>query len=380
MQAEVERAARLESLGVLAGGIAHDFNNLLTAILGNLGLAAMDKRVMEAAGDCISEAERGARRARDITHQLLTFARGGEPMRSPVLLPEIVTEAANFARQGTQVRFDIKCPPDLPAGDVDAGQISRVVHNLVLNAVQAMPEEGGVVGITLAAEDLAAGAVGTLAPGRYIRLTVTDSGSGISPEIMPRIFDPYFSTKTKGRNSGLGLATVRSIVVKHNGHIEAESKPGAGATFRVWLQAAREEVPAPAKLPRSAALEPARVLVMDDEAVIRRVAGRMLALAGHETTFALDGAEAVQAYVAAKQSGRPFDFVILDLTVPGGMGGKEAVAELLKLDPDVRAIASSGYSSDPVMANPGVYGFRSRLPKPYDIPDLMRAIEEARGT
>jgi signal transduction histidine kinase/CheY-like chemotaxis protein len=379
LQTEVERAARLESLGVLAGGIAHDFNNLLTAILGNLGLAAMDKRVMAAAGDCISEAERGARRARDITHQLLTFAKGGEPVRTAVLLPEIVTEAANFARHGSNVRLDISCPPDLPAGDVDAGQISRVVHNLVLNAVEAMPA-GGMVSIKLAGVDVKAGEIGTLAAGRYIRLSVTDTGHGIPPEILSRIFDPYFSSKPKNRNSGLGLATVRSIIVKHNGHIEVDSKVGSGTTFRLWLPAALEEAPLPPKSTHASALEPARVLVMDDEAVIRRVAGRMLALAGHETVFAADGAEAMRAYIAARQSGAPFDFVILDLTVPGGMGGKEALAELLKIDAGIRAIASSGYSNDPVMANPKAYGFRSRLPKPYDIPDLIRAIEESRGS
>ncbi|MFZ5496727.1 MAG: ATP-binding protein [Verrucomicrobiota bacterium] len=378
LQTELERSSRLESLGVLAGGIAHDFNNLLTAILGNLGLAAMDKRVMEAAGDCIAEAERGARRARDITQQLLTFAKGGDPVRTAVPLPEIVTEAANFARHGSKVRFDFDLPSNLPPGDVDAGQISRVVHNLVINAVQAMPD-GGVVSIALAAVDLAAGEVDALAAGSYLRLTIADTGKGIPAEALPRIFDPYFSTKVRAGNSGLGLATVRSIVRKHNGHIEVESRVGQGTTFRVWLPAAPHELPSAASAAqRSSAHLPARILVMDDEEVIRRVAGRMLALAGHETVFTADGAEAVRAYAAARQSGRPFDVVIFDLTVPGGMGGKDALQELLRLDPDIRAIASSGYSSDPIMANPRTYGFKVSLPKPYDIPDLMRAVEAAR--
>jgi two-component system, cell cycle sensor histidine kinase and response regulator CckA len=378
LQTELERSSRLESLGVLAGGIAHDFNNLLTAILGNLGLASMDKRVMEAAGDCIGEAERGARRARDITQQLLTFAKGGDPVRTAVQLPEIVTEAANFARHGSNVRFDFDLPSNLPPGDVDAGQISRVVHNLVINAVQAMPD-GGVVSIALAAVDLAAGQVDLLPAGSYLRLTIADTGRGIPAEALSRIFDPYFSTKGKTGNSGLGLATVRSIIKKHNGHIEVESVVGRGTTFRLWLPAAPHELPVlGATPPRSAAHLPARILVMDDEEVIRRVAGRMLALAGHEAVFAADGADAVRAYSAARQSGRPFDLVIFDLTVPGGMGGKDALQELLKLDPDIRAIASSGYSSDPVMANPRTYGFCTSLPKPYDIPDLMRAVEAAR--
>jgi two-component system cell cycle sensor histidine kinase/response regulator CckA len=378
MQTEIERSTRLESLGVLAGGIAHDFNNLLTAILGNLGLAALDKRVMDAAGDCIVEAERGARRARDITQQLLTFAKGGDPVRMAVPLAEIVTEAATFARHGTNVRFDFDFPSNLPPGNVDAGQISRVVHNLVINAVQAMPE-GGVVSIALAAVDVRVGEVATLAPGSYLLLTVADTGRGISAENLARIFDPYFSTQSGTGNSGLGLATVRSIVRKHHGHVEVDSKVGEGTTFRIWLPAAPHEMlperPAP---PGSNGHPSARILVMDDEDVIRRVAGRMLALAGHETSFASDGAEAVRIYTEARQAGRPFDLVIFDLTVPGGMGGKEAVQELLKIDPEIRAIASSGYSSDAVMANPRAYGFRASLAKPYDIPGLMRVVGEVR--
>jgi len=376
LQAELERSSRLESLGVLAGGIAHDFNNLLTTILGNLGLAAMDERVMAAAGDCISEAERGAKRARDITQQLLTFAKGGDPIRTTVSLPEIITEAANFARHGSNVRLDFDFPPDLPPGDVDAGQISRVIHNLVINAVQAMPE-GGVVSCALVAVDLGADEVDRLPEGRYLRLTVSDTGVGIPPENLARIFDPYFSTKSK--NNGLGLATVRSIVKKHLGHIEAESHVGRGTTFRLWLPAARPAQPS-ALLPaaRPAVTGPARVLVMDDEEVIRRVAGRMLSLAGHQVAFAPDGAEAVRTYLAARSSGQPFDLVIFDLTVPGGMGGKDALQEILRSDPGVRGVASSGYSNDPVMANPATFGFRSCLPKPYDMPDLFRAINEAR--
>ncbi len=378
LQGELERSSRLESLGVLAGGIAHDFNNLLTAILGNLGLAAMDKRVMAAAGDCISEAERGARRAKDITQQLLTFAKGGDPVRTSVFLPDVVKEAANFASHGSKVRFDFDYPPDLPPGDVDAGQISRVVHNLVINAVQAMPD-GGVVSIALAAVSLGAGDVGTLPTGRFLKLTIADTGKGIAPEYLPKIFDPYFSTKDKSGNSGLGLATVRSIIKKHNGHIEVESRVGQGTTFRIWLPGARKEISrVPTATPWAKGQGPARVLVMDDEDVIRRVAGRMLSLAGHEAVFAADGAEAVRVYTSVRQSSHPIDLVIFDLTVPGGMGGKDALQELLKSDPGIRAIASSGYSNDPVMANPRSYGFCATLPKPYDIPDLMKAVEEAR--
>ena len=363
---------------MLAGGIAHDFNNLLTVILGNLGLAAMDKRVMAAAGEYISEAESGAQRAKDITQQLLTFAKGGDPVRTSVRLPEVVKEAANFALHGSKVRVDFDYPPNLPPGDVDAGQISRVVHNLVINAVQAMPD-GGVISIALAAATLGAGEVDALPAGGYLRLTITDTGKGIPPENLTRIFDPYFSTKAQAGNSGLGLATVRSIIKKHNGHIEVESRLGQGTTFRIWVPAARQEISRVASVtPWTQGRGTARVLVMDDEDVIRRVAGRMLSLAGHEAVFAGDGAEAIRTYTAMRQSGHAFDLVIFDLTVPGGMGGKDALQELLKTDPNIRAIASSGYSSDPVMANPRSYGFCASLPKPYDIPDLMKAVEAAR--
>jgi len=236
-----------------------------------------------------------------------------------------------------------------------------------------------VVRITLAAATVRAGEVDTLPAGAFVKLTIDDNGKGISPENLTRIFDPYFSTKPKGSNNGLGLATVSSIIRKHHGHIEVESRVGHGTTFRIWVPAARQEVSrAASKTPWTQGHGPARVLVMDDEDVIRRVAGRMLSLAGHDAVFASDGAEAIRAYTSVRKSGDPFDLVIFDLTVPGGMGGKDALQELLKIDPDIRAIASSGYSSDPVMANPGSYGFCTSLPKPYDIPDLLKAVEAAR--
>ena len=378
LQGELERSSRLESLGVLAGGIAHDFNNLLTTILGNLGLAAMDRHAMGVAGEYIAEAERGAKRAKDLTQQLLTFAKGGDPVRTSVLLPDVVKEAAGFASHGSKVRIDFDFPPDLPPGDVDAGQISRVVHNLVLNAVQAMPD-GGVVRIGLQAVTLAAGEMDKLPAGEYLNLTVADTGKGIPVQNLPRLFEPYFSTKEKAGNSGLGLATVRSIVRKHNGHITVESRVGEGTVFRIWLPVAGQTkalvtTPKPKLQPKG----PVRVLIMDDEDVIRTVAGRMLSQAGHESVAAADGAEAVRTYTAVRQTGNAFDLVIFDLTVPGGMGGKDALQELLKTDPGIRAIASSGYSNDPVMANPRSYGFCATLPKPYTIPDLMKAVEEAR--
>jgi signal transduction histidine kinase/ligand-binding sensor domain-containing protein/CheY-like chemotaxis protein len=376
LHAELERTARLESLGVLAGGIAHDFNNLLTVIIANVGLARMDQRVESAAGDVLSAAERGAKRAADLTQQLLTFAKGGDPVRRAVALPDVVREAADFARHGTQVRCDFEVPPGLPPANVDPAQISRVIHNLVLNATQAMPG-GGVVQVRLGDVTLAAGEVATLRAGRYVKLTVTDTGCGIAPEHLSRIFEPYFTTK--GKSSGLGLATVHSIVKKHDGHVAVTSTLGAGATFEVWLPAATEPALATKpEQPKPAAGEPARVLFMDDEDVIRHAASMVLQRLGHETTTVNDGAEAIRAYQTALAEGRRYDVVILDLTVPGGMGGRLALEGLRQVDPEVRAIVSSGYSSDPVLANYRAYGFCAVVPKPYEIQDLARAIQAVR--
>lgn len=369
LEVEIQRASKLDSLGVLAGGIAHDFNNLLTVVLGNLTLAMLDARVMEAAGPWLKDAERGALRARDLTQQLLTFAKGGDPVRSTVRLPELVKEAAAFALHGASVRCEFSIAADLWPADVDQGQISQVVQNLVINSVQAMPD-GGLVRIALENQRLGPTPERGLAGGAYIGMTLTDTGSGIRPEHLVRIFDPYFTTKASG--TGLGLATVYSIVKKHRGDIQAFSEPGQGTTFRLWLPAQPTAAPQPRELGVSIDPLAGRVLFMDDEDAIRRMAHSLLGRLGFEVTLASEGATAVQLYAEAKGRGYPYDLVVMDLTVPGGMGGKEAMRELLKIDPGVRAIVSSGYSSDPVMANYQAHGFKGMVPKPYKITDLAR--------
>jgi signal transduction histidine kinase/ligand-binding sensor domain-containing protein/CheY-like chemotaxis protein len=376
LRAELERSARLESLGVLAGGIAHDFNNLLTVVIANLGLAAADDRVTSVAGDLIEAAQRGATRAAELTQQLLTFAKGGDPVRGAVSLPDVVREAAEFARHGSAVRCDISVEPGLPAADADRGQISRVVHNLVLNATQAMPH-GGIVRIAMAATQVQPDENPSVSPGRYVKLTIADEGSGIAPEHLPHVFEPYFSTKPK--NHGLGLATVHSIIKKHGGHITVQSELGRGTVFQIWLPAAAAaSAPAPAAgRDTPGARSSVRVLFMDDEEVIREVAGGILRHLGHEATIVADGAEAVRAYESAHAARKPYDVVVLDLTVPGGVGGREAIEAIRQIEPRVRAVVSSGYSSDPVLANPQRYGFLAVVPKPYQVEQLARAIERA---
>ncbi len=371
LEAALARASKLESLGVLAGGIAHDFNNLLTVVIGNLSLAKLDVSPEAETWHCITESERAATRAKDLTQQLLTFAKGGEPMRTSTALPDVVREAAQFALHGAKVRCEFDLAPEIWPADVDRGQVGQVVNNLIINATQAMPA-GGLIRIEMRNDEIAEPRQG-LAAGRYVKTSFADNGSGITAENLPRIFEPYFTTKQQG--SGLGLATVYSIVKKHRGHIEVSSQPGVGTTFHVWLPAATS-APEPAAVPaKSERTKTGRVLFMDDEPAIRTVGAAVLKRHGFHVTAVSDGADVVREYEAARAERRPFDLVILDLTVPGGVGGAEAIDRLREIDPGVRAIVASGYSSDPVMANYQSHGFAGRVPKPYQASDLVNAVD-----
>lgn len=383
LEAALSRASKLESLGVLAGGIAHDFNNLLQVVLGNLSLAKLDAQIQADTLHCLSQSEKAARRAGDLTQQLITFAKGGKPVREVTKLAEVVREATQFALHGSKARSDFDFAADAWPADIDKGQIGQVVHNLIINAAQAMPA-GGVIRIGLANEELAAGVRPSLAAGRYLQLTIADAGTGISPENLPKIFDPYFSTKTRG--SGLGLASVYSIVKKHDGHVEVESKLGHGTTFHLWLPAASVGSSLPAAIagnvpPIAVGLAPSvanrgRILVMDDEDPIRVITRALLERHGFDVTAVADGVDAVRDYGAAHNGDRPYELVILDLTVPGGMGGGETLERLRRIDPEVCAIVCSGYSNDPVMANYQAHGFRARVTKPYDLNDLVKIIQQ----
>lgn len=372
MEQELVKAQKLESIGVLAGGIAHDLNNLLTTIMGNIELADMETKPGGEGHERLKEAERAILRTRELSRQLLTFSTGGSPVKKTIDLCEVVEDSVSLMLSAAPgIECDFKCEEGLWAVDADAGQISQVLNNLLLNALQSMPEGGR---IWVICRNLAAkkGELFPLEAGRYVELTVKDSGEGIPPENMGRIFDPYFTTRKKG--SGLGLAIVYSIVKGHEGHIQVESEVNLGTTFRVYLPATisapviKEEA-AEVELPKGK-----RVLFMDDEEGIRELVGRRLAEVGFAVSVADSGEKAVDLFKRAMDEGDPFDAVIMDLVVPGAMGGKEAIKEIRKMAPAVRAIVSSGYSADQVMANYGAYGFKAAIEKPYRISELVRLI------
>ncbi|GAB4362618.1 MAG: hypothetical protein Kow00128_02510 [Deltaproteobacteria bacterium] len=373
IEEEFRKTSTLESIGILAGGIAHDFNNILMAILGNLSLLKKDLAPGSPLRDRVAEAENASLRAKDLTAQLLTFSRGGAPIREAASVPELIREAAGFASRGSGVRCKFDIPERVWPIEVDPGQIAQVIGNMVINACQAMPG-GGVVRI--GAENIRVdGESGLrLREGRYVRIRIEDHGVGIPKEHLDKIFTPFFTTKPEG--TGLGLATCHSIVRRHEGAIRVESEIGKGSIFSVYLPATADPVP---PRPREA-VPPAdghgRVLVMDDEEMVRTVAVEILHSLGYETEAVEDGECAVAAYREAMERGDPFDAVLMDLTVPGGMGGKEAIRKIRDLDPKVRAIVSSGYSNDPVMASFREYGFAGRIAKPYRIADLGRVLRE----
>ncbi len=363
------KAQKLESVGVLAGGIAHDFNNILTAVIGNIALAKMLVPGVDRANHALCEAEKAAWRARGLTQQLLTFARGGAPVKREASLATLLREAVPFALAGSKAKCHVAVADDLWTMSFDPGQLSQAISNLVCNAAQAMPA-GGIIRIEARNAEIGAEDPQALPPGRHVRIVVADTGDGIAKAHLAKIFDPYFTTRDG--HSGLGLATTYSIIRRHGGAIRVQSEEGRGTQFEVYLPAQpASAVPAKPPLQRR---QRDRILILDDEPALLTLLAALLDHLGYETRAAQDGAQAVAYYARALREGRPFAAVILDLTVPAGVGGEECLRRLRSLDPDVRAIVSSGYCHDPIMADFARFGFRAAITKPYQLHELEEAI------
>lgn len=372
VETELTQARRLESLGVLAGGIAHDFNNFLTVIQGNVELARAQVGQDSPAQEFLEHTLAVCERAVFLSSQLLTFAKGGAPVRRITSIAKIVQDAVQLARAGSPISISVSIVKDLWPADVDAGQIGQVLHNILLNSKQAMPE-GGIIEVR--AENAVVKSEECAGSGSWVRISIRDYGSGIADDILPRIFDPYFTTKAGG--SGLGLTTAYAIVSKHGGHIAVHANQDGGTTFVVDLPASPESR-SQGESAVSADQSPApglaggagRLLVMDDEEQLRALLERALTSLGYEVETAADGAEAVSRYETAKAAGRGFDAVLLDVTVPGGMGGIEAAERIKRCDASAKLIVSSGYSASPVMSQYQDYGFDALLPKPWKTAEL----------
>ncbi|MDY0042280.1 MAG: ATP-binding protein, partial [Desulforhabdus sp.] len=374
IEEELTKAQKLESVGLLAGGIAHDFNNILTTILGNVNLAKMQIGSNEQASSRLEEAEKACRRAKDLTHQLLTFSKGGAPIKKAAAMADLVRESSSFALMGSKVRCSYHISRDLWPVEIDAGQMSQVINNLIINACQAMPN-GGEIEISLKNIVLEQPEHGNSETGRYVRLILSDQGIGIPRENLAKIFDPYFTTKPGG--SGLGLSMAYSIIKRHDGIIAVDSKPDVGTTFYIDLPASDKSPVKETEKGDSYALNSGKgkILVMDDEEPIRDLVGQMLNLLGYDVTSARDGNEAIAIYSEASLAGKPFDAIIMDLTIPGGMGGKEALEKLRQVDPEIKAIVSSGYHTDPIMSSFRQYGFSGVIAKPYSLKDLGETLQ-----
>lgn len=372
MDEERQKASRLESLGILAGGIAHDFNNFLTGILGNISLAKMKAdKGMEITNN-LSQAEAAVARAQSVSLQLLTFSKGGAPVTKVVDIAELLSKSAAFALRGSNVECGLRFAEDLHHVVCDPGQIGQVIHNLLINAAQAMPR-GGIVEISADNATFDDSQVApTLTAGKYVRITVVDEGDGIPEENIERVFDPYFTTRSAG--SGLGLASTYHIVEKHNGAISVTSTVGQGSAFTFFLPASCE-VPSPQEHKAIADGGGRTILVMDDDQTIRDMLSLMLAEMGYSVIPAQDGQEAIDLYKRQQNAGHAPDAVILDLTVTAGMGGTDAIVKLRELDPKVKAIVSTGYYTHPVMSNPQEAGFSAAIAKPFTVAQLSQALD-----
>ncbi len=374
LEEHLQQEEKMEAVGRLAGGIAHDFNNFLAAVVGNIALARMHTRPDEEVSRRLGEMERAALRARDLTQQLITFARGGVPVKRPGTLPDLIQDSANFVLRGSNVRCKFHFPKDLWRAEFDQGQIMQVIQNLIINADQAMPD-GGIVNVKAENVTVTSAYRLPLKPGRYVRVVIEDQGCGIPKEHITKVFDPFFTTKDKG--TGFGLSTAYSILKNHASYLSVESEIDRGTRFYFFLPATDKKAAIGKKGDGSLYSGKGNILVMDDDNNLREVYARLLAYLGYTPTVVADGQAALACYEQARTSGSPFAAVIMDLTVPGAMGGKEAIHKLLEMDPGVVAIISSGYSNDPVMANYKKLGFKDVIGKPFTAQKLSEVLWKA---
>ena len=368
---------KLESLGTLAGGIAHDLNNLLTVISGNIGLAQIEAPESPAnLLSFLSRAGEAAQHAAQLSNQLLTFSKGGTPLKRVVSISDLVTQAAEFSLHGSNLRSDLDIQAGLWRSPVDPAQIEQVINALIINAREAMPG-GGIVRVSARNLEIDANSGLPIRPGRYVQVQVADNGRGIQKRLVTKIFDPYFTTKSTG--TGLGLSISYSVVKKHGGLLHLERTSADGSTFTFYLPATDSEPPVPeATLENEIfSFNHQRVLVMDDEAAIRDLTSELLGTLGYKVTTVPDGAEALKKYELAMRTGETFQAVILDATIRGGMGGVATMERLRDLDPNVTAIICSGYSDDAALAEFLTYGFRAALPKPFTRHELANVLQRA---
>ena len=373
VEREILKAQKLESLGVLAGGIAHDFNNLLGGILGNIEMVKMVLNPRDHMYNKLVNAEQAIMRASKLTQQLLTFSKGGAPVKEVISVATLIRDSVNFTLHGSNVRCELVIPDDLWPVEADGDQVNQVIQNLVINADQAM-HDGGILTVNCQNKVIEKGSVPSLGAGNFVLLSIKDQGVGIPQEQLSKIFDPYYTTKRMG--TGLGLTTSYSITRKHGGYLGVESKVGVGTVFNVYLPAATKPLVSTYEIEKDPIRGSGTILVMDDEEIIREMAREILTLLGYTVEVTADGTEAIEQYKKAKKAGRRFDCVIMDLTVSGGMGGGEAIKHLLDFDPEIKAIVSSGYFNDPIMAEYQKYGFKGVIGKPYKISQMSRLIQQ----
>jgi PAS domain S-box-containing protein len=377
MEKERAKIRKLESIGVLAGGIAHDFNNILSAILGNIELASSRVDQDGKTFSLLADAQKATRRATGLTHQLLAFSKGGEPIKEETSLAELIRESASFVLHGSLVSCDYIFADNLWMIHADSGQISQVIQNIILNAKDSMPDGGKITISCRNVEDPASGPLLSQHKGDFVHITIQDTGDGIPREIMDKIFDPYFTTKKKG--NGLGLAICHSIIKKHGGHITVRPNLQQGTLFSIYLPAAAPRVDSVTDEQRQKKSAPrsTKIMVMDDDPMLRDLAKAQLNSLGHEAVLVRDGAEAISIYQKMLESDKPVDLVILDLTIPGGMGGREAAQKLLLINPEAKLVVASGYSNDPVLADCEKHGFHASVAKPFNMKELSDVIASA---